>query len=137
MKFRVWNNIEKNMHYHYDVFCAAVNGNGWSVGECCHGDIMEKCSEEDGSILMISSGIKDINDEEIYEGDIVVQHPYENLYKGDPRVHFVVFRKGCFWVISVTTTHDSNLVYDRLLFTFDKLKVTGNIYEKGEKHDCT
>jgi len=63
-------------------------------------------------------GLKDKNDKEIYEGDIV-----EWKYKDTPIVTEVIFRQGCF-------SAGNNIPIKE--YIHQEFKVIGNIYENPE-----
>jgi uncharacterized phage protein (TIGR01671 family) len=71
-------------------------------------------------ILMQSTGIKDVNGREIFEGDIF-NTPSQIKF-------FVVFDKGCFFYQNVFDEHPNGLVYEIVR----DWEVIGNIYENPE-----
>lgn len=119
LKFRAWNKEFKNMIYTDDDLLVCVSNNGIELT-----DISETIGVSDGDIkdfeLMQSTGLKDKNGTEIYEGDIV-----KNIYD-----EFYVIK----WFDAAFHLEEKyNGGFDCLeLYSGDNHKVMGNIYENPE-----
>lgn len=70
----------------------------------------------DNAILMQSTGVKDKNGVEIFEGDIVETPPYKSKYLVD----------------YVDGSHVGRIDYRKYITLYKGLKVIGNIYENSE-----
>ena len=78
-------------------------------------------------VLMVSTGLKDINGKEIYEGDIIQLAPPDDEWKG-----FVIFKNGAFSIMY--QNGDIVPLYDELYDFQGKpyLYVIGNVFENPE-----
>lgn len=74
--------------------------------------------------LMQYTGLKDKNDQEIYEGDILKEY-----YEGEPDILVVSFEDGCFMVRQINTP---NADYTLNGCDLGNTLVIGNIYENPE-----
>ena len=78
-------------------------------------------------VLMVSTGLKDINGKEIYEGDIIQLAPPDDEWKG-----FVIFKNGAFSIMY--QNGDIVPLYDEL-YDFQGepyIYVIGNVFENPE-----
>lgn len=92
----------------------------FSSEETSLNDFLEYLQDEP---LMESTGLKDTNDREIYEGDVIW---YGLNLTGDKYMGSVVFTEGCFQL-------ESPLAEETLpLYGADQLEVIGNIYANPE-----
>ena len=140
IKFRMWDKKSKKMrkvesigfgklnHYENPV----VNGVGY---DCINDKEIMVHRDFPHFELMQYTGLKDKNDNKIYEGDIIRQvkvrtkeeHIDKNNYK-------VVFKYGSFWL----ERPDGNTVYIKDFPTIDEFvgfecfEVIGNVYENPE-----
>ncbi|EIT2383367.1 hypothetical protein L1U14_000339 [Enterococcus faecalis] len=76
----------------------------------------------DKYVLMQSTGLKDKNGVEIFEGDILNYGDYKNS-------HEVIFRHGCFWGHAIGEKEQIGI---GLFNALEDLEVIGNIYENPE-----
>lgn len=94
-------------------------GNQWSLwteeGMVC---------DSNDAVLMQYTGLKDKNDQEIYEGDILKEY-----YEGEPDILVVSFEDGCFMVRQINTP---NADYTLNGCDLGNTLVIGNIYENPE-----
>lgn len=115
LKFRVWNEMLRRMYSYEDLEKNTID---ITKIKFIQGVFLPN---SEGNKVMQYTGIKDINNKEIYEGDIVEIYPmdlFENtVFKGK-----VKFCDGS-WIVD-------NEKDCRYLFTeIDENKVIGNIYE--------
>ena len=108
IKFRAWVKKTKTMVDLYQTTPLALDANLQQDG------IFIPFSEE--FIIMQFSGLKDKNDNEIYEGDVI-----KTSWEGNKEV---VFRKGCF---CYQTGGDKYHIFNE-----KKVEVIGNIYENKD-----
>lgn len=101
IKFRAWDKVNKNMLY--DVSTGTVTI--W---------YKEISSKSENCVFMQYTNLKDKNDKEIYENDVVAN---EYGYKFE-----IVFKDGCWFA------GDTEVGFMRK----DKYKIIGNIYENPE-----
>ena len=108
IKFRAWNECEKIMEYdihlEYDRECS------------CFGDFLNNNFYS----VMQYTGLKDVNDVEIYEGDI--------FHLGDKNIKYVVEYVDCGLKGKQLGTNS----YIGLTYWKDKIEIIGNIYENPE-----
>lgn len=119
IKFRAWW-IEKKVMLHevhefYDTLGDTRHGNVYEP-ESSFGEVLDK---PDKYIVMQYTGLKDKNDKEIYEGDIVVLHGAYGTF------HEIVFENAQF----IAKGSNRTLAGD---VRNSELEVIGNIYENGE-----
>jgi len=72
--------------------------------------------------LLQYTGLKDINDKEIYEGDIL------NNVTADTKYGVVSFEQGCF----IVRADDGEIIHHRLVHLTESCEVIGNIFENPE-----
>ena len=109
-KFRAWEMIHQ---YMFNPFALVFNESGSIEID----DGMDMFST-DNVILMQSTGVKDINGKEIFEGDII---KITSIFYGDTNVDYVVYKDGYFGLSrdSVSPICLMSCIYE----------VIGNIYE--------
>ena len=120
IKFRVWDKEENKMHKVKTIefsrrgariiHLAEVNSNGKGDHKRWHSSVE----------LMQSTGLKDINGTEIYEGDII-KNPYDEIYT-------VKWFDAAFYL---EEKYNGGFDYFEL-YSGDNKKVIGNIYENPE-----
>ena len=123
IKFRVWDNELK-------IIFSPNNqiGGLWSIKESHNGIVKYK----DGA-LMQYTGLKDKNDKEIYEGDIISGKPIIGKGTIEAKVIFSI-EKGMWLLEEITDYEPPDIEY---LFEITKDKrheavIIGNIYENPE-----
>jgi uncharacterized phage protein (TIGR01671 family) len=121
IKFRGWDEQNKVMHHDFQFIKSGDRGNDWIVFNSDKQDYINRCLDNpyfsQQLKIMQFVGIKDINDKEIYEHDIIQSYDSE----GNKIKHAVTYDPDlCRW----------NLHKDWV----DKFKkeVVGNIYENPE-----
>lgn len=112
IKFRAWHPGSEKMH-------TCIEVSPFHVGDC---DRLRW--NKNDVILMQYTGLKDKNDKEIYEGDIVEGGPY--LSKSKTKSH-IVYQFNQFKV------KDEFIGWEgEGLWYWDEIEVIGNIYENPE-----
>lgn len=116
IKFRAWDLLEKRMRYlnkemvgfrYYEVFCNTPDSRGFD--------------------LMQFTGLKDKNDIEIYEGDVVRGSAFED---GDLEIGEVAWFEYCWDISGLITDGEFNDLME--WYAAGNLEVIGNIYENPE-----
>ncbi|NGL29426.1 hypothetical protein G0V48_00970 [Staphylococcus aureus] len=118
LKFRAWDKLGKEMHKVSAIDfsskgariirLAGVQSNGKGDHKRWHSSVE----------LMQSTGFKDVNGVEIYEGDIV-----QDSYSGE--VSFIEFQEGAFYI---TCSNVTELISEN----DDIIEIIGNIFENEE-----
>ncbi|OHS10790.1 hypothetical protein HMPREF3253_11325 [Staphylococcus sp. HMSC36F05] len=118
LKFRAWDKLGKEMHKvsvidfsskgARIIRLAGVQSNGKGDHKRWHSSVE----------LMQSTGFKDVNGVEIYEGDIV-----QDSYSGE--VSFIEFQEGAFYI---TFSNVTELISEN----DDIIEIIGNIFENEE-----
>jgi len=136
IKFRAWDKLYKRMIFH----SANYNEYDHDGFDCVWGDSVgyEWVDEGGGGIrwnkqviLMQYTGLKDKNDKEIYEGDIV---KYENNIESGIAIVEAFFNTANFhfrWIEQKTET-PSIFTSTDYLGCNEELEIVGNIYEHKE-----
>jgi hypothetical protein len=118
IKFRAWDKEEEKMLIVAEIdFHQKHLWGVWYESETRQGNYKLLL---DNAILMQYTGLKDKNEKEIYEGDIVI--PHKAPYKIDEPCEIIYFGAG----FTPKGWGTSGLMYD-----YD-WEVIGNIYENGE-----
>ena len=117
LKFRAWDEDSQKMNGNVEIY---INKD----------KTIEVRSKDDKTIVMQSTGLKDKNDKEIYEGD-VVKFPEFN---GDIYITPVVWDKSCAcFGLSFSGKYPISFDYLEEFYTELKdIEVIGNIYENPE-----
>ena len=117
LKFRAWDEDSQKMNGNVEIY---INKD----------KTIEVRSKDDKTIVMQSTGLKDKNDKEIYEGD-VVKFPEFN---GDIYITPVVWDKSCAcFGLSFSGKYPISFDYLEEFYTELKdIEVVGNIYENPE-----
>lgn len=135
INIRMWDKIEKRMIYLEnfiaEMYCDLKNGDDWY-------DFQREYNVND-YIVMCGTGIKDMNGEEIYEGDIIagnlIAEVMVDYYDGHGEIpqpgdvgeifEVVKYRDGGYYPF---------MVWYRIYGWYDlsKIKVIGNIFENSE-----
>lgn len=114
IKFRAWDKEECKMYQCVTVACD--NENKWIT--LIYTDIHLVCSLENEHVVMQNTGLFDIDNKEVYEGDIIlIKDGYGQYYC---QVHF---NNGSFYL-------GEELLFDEIE-TFE-CRVVGNIYENKD-----
>ena len=126
-KFRAWLKKEQKMDNYIDHI-------SWLEDELyCIGDGITYMVSAEDLVLMQSTGLKDKNDKEIFEGDIVRTTRF--LGRADEIGGFYEYEKDYVGVVKVlegSWVIDTGIVAVRLWSEIDESEVLGNIYENPE-----
>ena len=127
IKFRCWDTENKEMLRVQELdFEDTFYGGRLSIRTDQYNDYFDM----EDMILMQYTGLKDKNEKEIYEGDIIFDSFYERKAK-------VVFLEGAFWLDYIDNFKEYETIHKRyqLIANYDNksvLEVIGNIYDNPE-----
>lgn len=126
-KFRVWDKDNKYMEYTDKNLVVCFSDEGADAVD--HTTFSLSCTSMENFELMQSTGLKDMKDTEIYEGDIVeLKYPYDKRIKTRGRIVWDNY-KSCFGISMKETTEQ----YELYRITAENyLTVIGNIYKNPE-----
>lgn len=134
IRFRLWCKEKEEM---MEIRKMAFEDNKvWCISCVDHDSDFEYFPEDDDHVLMQYTGLKDKNDREIYEGDIVSLRNEFSNWKGS-----VVFDEGAFklaikhsWANSLSYFSKTDVFEDMGARTVlnNVYEVIGNIYENPE-----
>ena len=118
MKYKLW--CKDRNEWEKDDWVILPNGNLMWVeyGNLVGGVYMKN------HILVKSTGIKDIEGKEIYEGDII---EYWDNFDEDYKLAIIKFDKGSFIMINDTINWNIGAINKD-----DKVRIVGNIYENED-----
>lgn len=117
-KFRAWDKDHKYMEYTDKNLVVCFSDGGTDVVD--HTTFSHSCTSMQNYELMQSTGLKDINGTEIYEGDII-KNSYDEIYT-------VKWFDAAFYL---EEKYNGGFDYHELHLE-DNKKVIGNIYENPE-----
>ena len=127
LRFRAWLKKEQKMDNEIDHI-------SWLEDELyCIGDGITYMVSAEDLVLMQSTGLKDKNGKEIFEGDIVRTTRF--LGRADEIGGFYEYEKDYVGVVKVlegSWVIDTGIVAVRLWSEIDESEVLGNIYENPE-----
>lgn len=118
LKFRAWNKKWKRWEDPREIYLV---GNGRLLKMRLDSILFEDTS--DIEMVQFSTGLKDKNGKEIYEGDIC----FESLNPAAREPGIVTFYEGIFWL-----QYKNNSTQDLRSRMFFDCEVFGNIYENPE-----
>lgn len=131
MNFRAWDG--SRMFYPQDGYYVSIFNHKQRVEACLYtivNNILVSKTDR-GLIILLSSGLRDKNDKEIYEGDV---------YRREGHTYIIIFVNGCFCVrsiklkkglsvVNILENHMFSTGHPPLLCNFLHGEVVGNIYE--------
>ena len=128
IKFRAWNPVHKSMHYpkSFDWVFPILLPDRRNAGE---GSTSASLSKMITTILMQYTGLKDKNDKEIYEGDILTCNLVVCIGEWDNDLEYVGERESG---VGVYLKTPKGIVCNIKHYLLGKLEVTGNIYKNPE-----
>lgn len=119
-KFRAWHKKEKKMIILGECIELRLDDSGWMIIDDYKQEVV--CNEEDG-ILLQSTGLKDKNGKEIFEGDIL------KVTRGKNNPYIVEWsQEVCMFCLASGKSAPMNLL-DKYQ---DLYEIIGNIYENPE-----
>ena len=128
-KFRMWNRITSKLHCVYGLY--------FDSKEVQYTDEVGilRFIKFENTILMQSTGLKDKNGKEIFEGDIVKRYrsPFFKE-KWEYQVETVVKREACLLLGKRFGKNFATISFGSPFVKSDLLEVIGNVYENPE-HD--
>jgi len=117
LKFRVWDILNKELIYHPNKqFSIRLNGEVVDGNGCMYDEIYP---------IQQYTGIKDKNDKEIYEGDIIKGHTSND---GQEVISIIEFSPARGWYIDSATAYFDELLYEGGVNLNDS-EVIGNVFE--------
>lgn len=117
-KFRAWEPYKNKMNYKVMVGNCDTDDENWTCPIIWDKEKREWVHFDSTDYIMQSTGLKDKNGVEIFEGDVVYDEKVDEIGQ-------IELKDGCFRTI---TSH-----YDTLLYKLNNdLKIIGNIYENPE-----
>jgi uncharacterized phage protein (TIGR01671 family) len=117
IKFRAWNPDDNRMEYPL-VFATCNDGVFKPLISCVDGNRAYKDYP-----IMQSTGLKDKNGKDVYEGDIISSKQW------NPREYKVIFEDGEFCFVSIKGVEKP---YTNPIHYVENFSVIGNIYENPE-----
>lgn len=130
IKFRVWDKYEKRM---INIIGFCIGNTDIRIWYKEKGLVVNQSSSIDNIILMQYTGLKDKNDKEIYEGDIIAPCDFKNL--SGYRV-LVEFKNGMYCLkpnnIFITKREPLQIHLKRAIQAKNKYIKMGNINENPE-----
>ncbi|MGP6387803.1 YopX family protein [Streptococcus dysgalactiae] len=127
-KFRAWSTFKNEWVKHFYITESGLIYNM----EQPHRDLIGAVPvEKSGLILMQSTGLKDKNGVEIFDGDVVENKWFKDHedFSGYRKRGEVVFREGYF---GIRYSEDSKRYPYQILFVAIDIEVIGNIYENPD-----
>jgi len=122
IKFKVWSKEQKTMGSPTLYF-----GRPFTFGE-----VFRALGEDNNYILMQYTGLKDDNDKEMYEGDVLRFWDRDAVIADtDGEIGYVVFNKFNGWVVN-KEKYDDEMSYYQILAFCENYEIIGNIYENPE-----
>ena len=129
-KFRAWDSVEKKFVEHFFI---TDNGLICNMEKPTSGYNSPIPVEKSELILMQSTGLRDKNGKEIFEGDIVKR--YRNpLFKAEweYQIETVVKREACLLLDKKFGKNSATMRFGSPFAKSDLLEVIGNVYENPE-----
>jgi len=122
LKFRIWDNNLKHL------YTPDMEAHMWEVKKMPNGVYQE----QDGIITMQYTGLRDIENKEIWEGDLILSYGRN----GDNPCH-VIFEDGKFQGKYTEPGSKFTFTLDSGELRLSRTKVVGNIYENPELMEAT
>ena len=123
-KFRAWDSVEKKFVEHFFI---TDNGLICNMEEPTSGYRLPIPIEKSELTLMQSTGLKDKNDKEVFEGDVVRQVRTQPTTENEIIIGVVTMIEGTWLIMS-----DCEQLASKLWSETDENEIIGNVYENPE-----
>ena len=132
-KFRAWDRTRNEMNYKVLVGNCDTDDENWTCPSIWIEDRKSWLHFDDYKCIMQSTGIKDENDKEIFEGDIVKRYrsPFFKA-EWEYQIETVVKREACLVLGKKFGKNFATISFGLPFTKNDLLEVIGNIYENPE-----
>lgn len=118
IKFRFWD--KQNQEMNFQSLHELTEDDVWFDGVTdCWAVLFDSHNEQERFICMQFTGLKDKNDKDIYEGDVVKY--------ADDKPQIVEYRECCFCTYQ---KHNKHVLRLKIFKGINKYEVVGNIHEK-------
>lgn len=126
IKFRVWN---KEIKIWEDNYCITKDGSVL-LSPSCYDPVITKTNDV---VLMQYTGLKDKNEREIYEGDILTDHSKRPTSMREVNGEVIFFEDyGGYAVAIYSDDYRERYIYELRSIVAKEYEIVGNIYENPE-----
>ena len=126
-KYRAWDRLRNEMNYKVMVGNCDTDDENWTCPIIWIEEKKDWLHFDDYGYIMQSTGLKDKNDKEIFEGDIVRQVRTQPITENETITGVVTMIEGA-WLIM----NDCEQLASYLWSETDENEIIGNVYENPE-----
>ena len=126
-KYRAWDRLRNEMNYKVMVGNCDTDDENWTCPIIWIEEKKDWLHFDDYGYIMQSTGLKDKNDKEIFEGDIVRQVRTQPITENETITGVVIMIEGA-WLIM----NDCEQLASYLWSETDENEIIGNVYENPE-----